>query len=163
LLSDTGGFRFPNTTVKCLDIAAELVAAGADPHFIAVQIYEQRTAGSLKLLSRALSKLEIFEGEQVAVVRLEQRDFEESQALSEEVEGIVDHLISLRGCLVGVLLRDGPDGSVKVNLRSRGAVRVNKIAEALGGGGHPNAAGYRTRGTLLQARDQALGEIKKWI
>jgi len=163
LLSDTGGFRFPNTTAKCLAMAAELVTAGADPHFIATQIFEQRTVSSLMLLSRALSKLEILKGDRVAAVRLKQKDLEESKALSADVEGVVDHLVSIKGCLVGLLLREEPEGKVKVNLRSRGSVKVNKIAEALGGGGHLNAAGYRTRGTLLQARDQALGEIVKWF
>ncbi len=163
ILSDTGGFRFPNTSAKCLSTAAELVEQGADPHEVAVQVYEQRSESSLRLLGRALSKIEILEDKRISLVCLEKKDLEACDARPNEVGGIVDHLISLKGCVLGVLIREEPGEIVKVNLRSRGSVKANKIAEVLGGGGHPNAAGYLTRRSLSEARERVLLEIKKWL
>jgi phosphoesterase RecJ-like protein len=163
ILTDTGGFRFPNTSEKCLAVAAELASQGVEPSVIAHQVYEQLTESSLKLLSCALSKIETLEDNRICLVCLEKGDFETCQALSEEAQGVVDHLLSLKGCLVGVLLREALPETVKVSLRTRKPVRANKIAEALGGGGHPNAAGYRTKGPLPRAREEALREIKKWL
>jgi phosphoesterase RecJ-like protein len=163
ILTDTGGFRFPNTSAKCLAAAAELAAQGVKPNAIAHQIYEQLRKSTLKLLSRALSKIEVLENNRICIVCLEQRDLDACQACSEETQGIVEHLLSLKNCLVGVLLREVSPGMVKVSLRTREPVRANTIAQALGGGGHPNAAGYRTEGSLSEAREQALQEISKWL
>ena len=88
-------------------------------------------------------------------------DFRE--ALSEEAQGVVEHLLSLKDCLVGILLREALPETVKVSLRTRQPLKANKIAEALGGGGHPNAAGYRTQGPLSRAREEVVREIKKWL
>jgi len=163
ILTDTGGFRFPNTSARCLAVAAELAAQGIEPSIIARQVYEQLTESSLKLLSRALSKIETLEDNRICLVCLEKEDLEACQAPDEEAQGVVDHLLSLKGCLVGVLLREAFPETVKVSLRTRESVQANKIAEALGGGGHPNAAGYRAKGPLSHARQEALREIKKWL
>ena len=163
IITDTGGFRFPNTTARCLAVAAELAAEGANPNRIAAQVYGQFTESSLKLLGRALGKIETLEGNRICIVCLAQKDLEACQAHPEETQGIVDHLLSMKGCQLGVFLREVAPQSVKVSLRSRGPIKANGIADTLGGGGHPNAAGYRTGKTLLEARDQVIREIKKWL
>jgi phosphoesterase RecJ-like protein len=163
ILTDTGGFRFPNTSAKCLAAAAELAAQGIEPSVIAQQVYEQLSESSLKLLSLALGKMETLEDNRICLVCLEKRDLEACQAVSEEAQGVVDHLLSLKDCLVGILLREALPETVKVSLRTRQPLKANKIAEALGGGGHPNAAGYRTQGPLSRAREEVVREIKKWL
>jgi phosphoesterase RecJ-like protein len=163
ILTDTGGFRFPNTSAKCLAAAAELAAEGAKPDLIAAQLFEQLSASNLKLLGRALGKIETLENNRIGLVCLDRKDMEECQAHPDGATGIADHLLSLKGCLVGVLIRELSSDTVKVSLRSRGAIKSNRIAEALGGGGHPNAAGYRAKGSLSMVRDRALLEIKKWL
>jgi phosphoesterase RecJ-like protein len=161
IVSDTGGFRFPNTTARSLAAAAEMVRYGARPDSVAAKIYEQRSAASLRLLSRALGKIDILEEGKVALVCLKQADFAECQAGQNEAEGIVDFLVTMRDAQVGVLIREGTDHIHKVNLRTRGTVKANRIAETMGGGGHPNAAGYRTRHSLGEAKDQVLEEIRR--
>jgi len=163
IFSDTGGFRFPNTTAKSLAAAAELARCGAEPHRIAARIYERRSLASLRLLGHALGKLDALEGGRVTMVSLEADDLERCGAGPGEAQGIVDALITIEDALVGVLTRQMPTGEIKVNLRTRGGLKANKIAEALGGGGHPNAAGYRTTAPPDQARTALLAEIKKWL
>jgi len=163
IFSDTGGFRFPNTTAKSLAAAAELARCGAQPHPIASRIYEKRSLASLKLLGRALGKIDALENGRVTMVSLGSDDLEQCGAGPGEAEGIVDALITVNDALVGVLTREMPSGKIKVNLRTRGGLKANKIAEAMGGGGHPNAAGYRTSSSLDQARSALLDEIRKWL
>jgi phosphoesterase RecJ-like protein len=163
LFSDPGGFRFPNTTAKSLSVAAELALEGADPHVVAAQILEQRTESSLRLLSRALGKLEMYEDGRVVLVSLADEDFQQCGACAEDAEGIVDFLVTMRECSVGLLLRQAPEHIIKVNIRTRGKIKANRIAETMGGGGHPNADGYRARGNVGQARERALQEIRRWL
>ncbi len=163
IFSDTGGFRFPNTTAKSLASASELARCGAQPHDIACRIYEKRSLASLKLLGHALSKIDALENGRVAMVSLGSDDLEQCGADPREAEGIVDALITVKDALVGVLTREMPSGMIKVNLRTRGGLKANKIAEAMGGGGHPNAAGYRTSASPDQARSTLLDEIRKWL
>jgi phosphoesterase RecJ-like protein len=163
IFTDTGGFRFPNTTGKSLAAAAELARWGARPGLIAAKIYEERSLASLKLLGCALGKLSVLENGRVTMVSLGLDDLEQCEADSGEAEGIVDVLITVRKAQIGVLTREMPSGVIKVNLRTRGGVKANKIAEALGGGGHANAAGYRTTSPLDQAQKALLDEIHKWL
>jgi len=163
IFSDTGGFRFPNTTGKSLAIAAELIRCGARPHHIASKIYEERSLSSLKLLGHALEKLSALENGRVNMVSLDSEDLNHCGAGPGEAEGIVDALITVKDALVGALMREMPSGAIKVNLRTRGGIKANRIAEALGGGGHPNAAGYRTGAPLDQAQAALLDEIRKWL
>jgi len=163
IFSDTGGFRFPNTTAKSLAAAAELARCGARPHEIAARIYEKRSLASLKLLGRALGKIDALENGRVTMVSLASDDLEQCGAGPGEAEGIVDALIAVKGTLVGVLTRQMPTGVIKVNLRTRSGLKANKIAEAMGGGGHPNAAGYRTSASPVEARETLLAEIRKWL
>ena len=163
IFSDTGGFRYPNSTAKSLAAAAELARCGAQPHSIASRIYEKRSLVSLKLLGRALNKIDALENGRVAMVSLEADDLKQCGAGPGEAEGIVDALITIENALIGVLTRQMPSGEIKVNLRTRGGLKANKIAEAMGGGGHPNAAGYRTTASPDQARSALLDEIRKWL
>jgi len=71
--------------------------------------------------------------------------------------------VALKNAQVGILIREMPTGMLKVNLRTRGSVKANKIAEVMGGGGHPNAAGYRTKLPLNQARGEVLKEVRRWL
>jgi phosphoesterase RecJ-like protein len=163
IFSDTGGFRFPNTTARSLMAAAELARCGADPHRLAARIYENRSLTSLKLLGRALGKIDALENGRVTMVSLEPDDLKQCGAGPGEAQGIVDALITVENALVGVLTRQMPSGEIKVNLRTRGGLKANRIAEAMGGGGHPNAAGYRTTAPPDQARAALLDEIRKWL
>ncbi len=163
IFSDTGGFRFPNTTGKSMAIAAELIQCGVRPHHIASKIYEERSLSSLKLLGHALGKLSALEDGRVTMVSLQSEDLDRCGADPGEAEGIVDALITVKNALVGALMREMPSGIIKVNLRTRGGIKANRIAEALGGGGHPNASGYRTEEPLDQAQTALLDEIRKWL
>ena len=141
ILTDTGSFRFANTTARTLALAAELVAAGVDPHEVATRIYDTRPWGYLKLLGRLLSRLERTEDGRVAWLWLRYDDAEEAGLAPSEVEGLVQYPRMVEGVEVALLFKETEPGVTRVSLRSQRYVDVAAIARSFGGGGHLRAAG----------------------
>ncbi len=151
--TDTGSFRYSNTTSKTFTAVADLVARGADPAYVASCLYEARAPGSLKLLGELLQKVEVSPDGRVAWLCLSPGSVPESFV---EAEDLVTYPRSLAGVKVSLLLREVGDGRVKVSLRAKGEVNVGKLAARFGGGGHANAAGCTVEGTLDQVRSAIL-------
>lgn len=150
LVTDTGGFRFPNATVAAFETAAALVTEGARPEQVAHWLYESQPAAALKLLGEMLATLELHHDGRIATVRLDPEMFERAGAVKGDSEGLIDHPRSIEGVEAVALLRRQSNGS-KVSLRSRGEVDVEAIARRFDGGGHKNAAGFTVEddGNLL--------------
>jgi bifunctional oligoribonuclease and PAP phosphatase NrnA len=149
LVTDTGKFMYTNTSARSHRMAAELIEAGVDTHRIYRRLYEDLPYARVQLLSRALNRLQRLDGGVVTATSLTRADYEETGALESDSEGIVDHLRSIQGTKVAVLLRellsDDRSGLHKVSMRATdGTVDVSRIARGLGGGGHRQAAGATT-------------------
>jgi len=141
LLTDSGSFRFANTTAHSLETAGRLVRRGADPAAVAEAVYEHRSPAHLRLLGRALQGLQLDCDARLAWVRLLRRDFAACGAGDEDVEGIVGYLRTVDGVEVAALFRETGEGRVKVGFRSRSRVDAARLAARFGGGGHSRAAG----------------------
>lgn len=152
LVSDTGSFRFSNTTARAFDAASHLVRAGAQPTQIAGWLFESRSQTSLKLLQEMLSSLEMHQSGVLATALLTEEMFARSGASSADTEGLIDFPRSLEGVEAVGLIRSIDPGQSKVSLRSRGKVNVEEVARRYGGGGHKNAAGFRIDQPPAEAR-----------
>jgi phosphoesterase RecJ-like protein len=152
LITDTGRFMYENTGPRAHLMAAELIDAGVDVHEIYRRVYEGVPYGKLALLARGLANVRRFDDGQLTVTALSASDFSESGAEESYSEGVIDHLRAVQGTAVAALVRDrigdtDGDGTArrKVSLRaSDERVDVSRIARALGGGGHRQAAGFTT-------------------
>lgn len=144
--TDTGSFQYSNTTEKVLRIAANLVASGADPHFVATQVYESKTPESFFLLAKLLNSVSYYANYKIAVARLTKSILDEVGAADHDSEGFVNMLRQVKPVRVVVLLREDEDGLIRVSLRSKGAYDVAAFAREFGGGGHVNAAACKVRG-----------------
>jgi phosphoesterase RecJ-like protein len=157
LVTDTGRFQYSNTTPKALELAAELVAAGADVQGVFQHVYETVQFAKLKLLARALERAELFEGGGLVVSYLLRDDFAEVGAEEPYSEGIIDHLRSVEGSEMVALIREPPrdDGPARrISLRSsHDEVDVSAIARASGGGGHRQAAGFSSEASIDEIVD----------
>lgn len=154
--TDTGSFRYPNTTPRTLRIAAELVACGARPDVVAGALYEQRRPDDLRRLGELLMRVEISADGHVAWLALTESSVRDSFL---EAEDLVTYPRSIAGVKVAALLREVGAGRVKMSLRAKGEVNVGKIAAVFGGGGHANAAGCTFSGTLSEAREALLRAV----
>ncbi len=159
LVSDTGSFRYGNTTARALALGARLVTAGARPGAVNEFLFEAVPLAALRLETLALGTLELHDSGRVATVELPRRFLEESGADATDGEGLVNRARSLKGVRAAALLREEADGEVRCSLRSKGEVDVRSIAAKHGGGGHRNAAGCSISGTIPAAKALLLAEL----
>ncbi len=140
VLTDTGSFRFSNTTPASHRVAAELIERGADAEVLYRRVYGASPLRRLRLLSAALETLDADVESGVSWMIIPEDAYQSLNASADDIEGFVDFPRSLDGTEVGLLFRKTSRGT-KVSLRSNGAVDVNSLARRFGGGGHVRASG----------------------
>jgi len=155
--TDTGSFRYSNVTPRTFTIAAALVAAGARPEVVSQSLYERRAPDSLHWLGEALSRVEVSDDGQLGWLALPAGVVPERVVESEE---LVNYPRSIATVRVACLLRER-DGQVKVSLRGKGDVDVQRIAAQFGGGGHVNASGCTVTGPLAEAQRAVLSAVRR--
>lgn len=160
IVTDTGVFRFPNTSPKVLRLAADLIEAGASTHRIVEQVYEVRSPGSVRLLGQALATTRLTHGGQTAWTVVTPSMLIDSGALPENTTGIAGALRQIAGVRVALMFEQTAEG-IRVSIRSRDGARSNVIAEVFGGGGHAGAAGFTRQGNLDDVVALTLREVEK--
>lgn len=149
LMTDTGGFRHPNTTIEVFKTAAALVRHGADPAKVSKLIYDTNTLERLRLMGYVLSeKLQVLPQYKTAYITLSAEDLKKFSSQTGDTEGLVNYGLSIKGVRLSVLISDRKE-NIKLSFRSLGEFSVNEFARKhFEGGGHKNAAGGQTNTTL---------------
>ena len=159
LVSDTGSFRYGNTTSKALALAARLVAEGAEPDVAGEALFESAPLTALRLEARVLSTLELHHGGRIATLELPESFFAETGARPNDTEGLVNRARGIEGVRIAALLREGDPGEIRCSLRSKGSIDIRAVASRFHGGGHRNASGCRVPGTLATAKAILVHEL----
>ena len=159
IVYDTGFFSYQKTGARTFQAALALLKLNVNPNEAYRQLCENASAGALLLQKKALSSLAFHCGGQVATQILRLEDFAETGALPEETDGLVNIPLKSREVIISLLLKESPDKKIRCSLRSKGTVDVAKIAHALGGGGHVNAAGFKSSASVDQTLEIALAKI----
>jgi len=164
ILSDTGSFQNNNTTAKSLTVGAQMIAAGADHQAIIKNLFKTQTLSELKSWGKILTNLQIRPSLKLAWSKISNAELKEIGANPEETGGVIDALIkNLPDIDIFVLLTQ-TDELIKGSLRSRPNIDINPIATELGGGGHPQASGFRLyEMTLLEGEEKVLSTIEKHL
>lgn len=157
--TDTGSFRYANTTPMSLAIASELVAAGASPGAISEMVFDTKPITYLRLLSDALGRLKTAADGRIAYLVVTHELLETHEAAAHELEGLVNFARMVDTAVCAVLFSPGAAGEVKMSFRSKGSFRVDSIAAHFGGGGHRNAAGARMRGSMEDVVDSVISYV----
>ncbi len=144
---DTGHFQHASTSAATFDCCARLVADGADPNRVYRLLYETRSLAALRLWARAIGRARPAAPAAPCSPGSPPTTSPQTGAADDETDGIVDALRSVSGVEVAALARPHGDGLVKVSLRSEG-FDVSALAALKGGGGHRQAAGLTTAGTV---------------
>ena len=161
ILTDTGGFRFSNTTPRCHAVAADLLAAGVDPEEIYQRVYASAPAGRVRLLAEVLQTLGHDDAKGLSWLSMRAGALEHFDVRQEDLDGVVEHARAIRGTKLAVFFRDLGHGKVKASFRSTGAVDVNAFAREFGGGGHARASGALIVGSLDEVRDRVLAAARR--
>jgi phosphoesterase RecJ-like protein len=161
IATDTGGFKYGNTTPQTHTITAELLATGIDVADISQRVFDNTTFAKLQLTKKAIELLELHGDNRVAVVSLTIKDFSETGAKEEDCDGIVNIGRSIEGVEVSILMKEKENGEIKVNFRSKTYVDVSEIASAFSGGGHKRAAGCTVTGNINDIKIKILDTVKQ--
>jgi phosphoesterase RecJ-like protein len=163
ILTDTGGFRFPNTTAGILRICADLAARGADPSRVYERIYASYSGTALLLQARVWSTLKFYLDGRVCCMEMPMALLDELRALYSDSEGLADCTITGSDVEVGILMKyTGTE--THFSLRSKGSVDVGRIAQKIkGGGGHSSAAGCTIPLPHAAALEQMLSIVSQEI
>jgi phosphoesterase RecJ-like protein len=161
IVSDTGSFRYMNTTPHIHRLAAELIQRGVSPLKTAQALYECHSAKDIQFLGNVLGGLRQTCGGRVAWLEVPSKLLKRMKPGAEMVDELVNYPRSIRSVEVAFCLREASDRkSVRVSFRSKGRVDVDRIARRLGGGGHPAASGCTVQGTLAEARSMVLRVVR---
>jgi len=163
ILTDTGSFRYTNTNRRVFEMVSFLVQMGADPAFIATQVYESATPENLKLLAQVLSTAEFHAGSRIVTAELARSMLPASSSSYMNSETFINHLRTVKSADLVILFRELSNGLIHVSMRSRAGIDVARLARRHGGGGHRQAAACRIAGTIQSVRsmfiDEAIGYI----
>ncbi len=149
IMTDTGNFRFSNSSPEVHRVAAELVARGARPEPLYNEVYASAPMRRFRLLEACLATMDHREG--VSWMTVPTESYRELGAQPDDLEGLVDYPRSLEGTEVALLFRGTNLGGTKVSFRSNGLVDVNRLAREFGGGGHVRASGALVDAGMEQA------------
>lgn len=152
LTTDTGCFRYSNVTPQTHQTAAELLRYGAKGHEINKLMFETNTRQRVKLEQLALSTLEYFCEDKIAVMSITGEMLKISGAQQGDTEGLPSIPRTISGVEVGITIREKSDGSLKASVRSNERVcSASELCARFGGGGHAAAAGCSFEGLPLDA------------
>ncbi len=160
ILTDTGGFRFSNTTPRAHAIAAELMAAGVNQEEIYRRVYASAPVGRVRLLAEVLQTLGVDETLGLSWLSMRAGALNDYGVRQEDLDGIVEHARSIAGTKLAIFFRDLGHGKVKASFRSTGAFDANAFARRYGGGGHVRAAGALIPGRLDEVRERVLADAR---
>lgn len=156
IVTDTGSFRFSNTTPRAHAIIADLIEQGVDPEHEFKRLFATVPMRRIKLLRHALDTIESDPRLPLTWMTISNDIMAELEATSDDLDGVIDHARALDGTEIAVLFRETSDGQTKVSLRSSGEIDVNAIARRFGGGGHIKASGALIAQPLDTARERVL-------
>lgn len=153
MATDTGFFRFSNTTPHTMRAAADLVEVGVRPNIISVAM-EMKSYDEVMAQVRAIRNLEMFYDGKVAAVFIDEERAKEVTT----TEGLLDKLRVIEGTQVVFFMKWLEKDTYRISMRSKGT-NVSRIAQGFGGGGHIRAAGCTLHGSFDEAKKTILAAI----
>jgi phosphoesterase RecJ-like protein len=158
--TDTGSFRYPNTTARTFEIASELIKAGANAGSISNKLYESYPKRRVQLLGEILQRASFDAGDQVASMALTNETKKRLSIHPDDIDGLIDYVRCVDTVVVALFFEELTEAKIRLSARSKDVrVDVNKICGEFGGGGHPRAAGARIRGNLEEVRNKVLKRV----
>lgn len=159
ILTDTGCFKYKNTTEQSMIICSKLLAKGVDPSDISQRIYGNKPKPMVMLTAWAVSSAKFLNNDKLVYATVSVKDLEKFNAEPDHTEGIVEALREISSVKVAILFKELKYGDTKISMRSKD-IDIAKICEKFGGGGHTNAAGCTIKKPLKIAVDKILEEFK---
>jgi len=164
IASDTGSFKYSNTTAASLKIASDLAARGGFfPYEVCNLLFNSNPLEKIRMLTKVLSTLELALDERVAMIDF-QRSFLDHLTLKDiETEDVIAIARSIDSVQVLLFFKEIADNYYRISIRSRDNFSARQIAQGFNGGGHNHAAGFFYRGELAVAKKEIMQRIQKQL
>jgi phosphoesterase RecJ-like protein len=159
IATDTGWFRYSNTSAACLRAAADLVGRGVDIDHLHQALYQSDSIAMIRARAVAQSGLTLHADDALAITSVSRAMLAEVGATPADLEDVVNLPMSAARVRVSAILVETGDGVIKCSFRGKGEVDVAALAAGFGGGGHARAAGARISGTLSEVRKQVVAAV----
>jgi phosphoesterase RecJ-like protein len=163
IATDSGCFKFSNTTAEAHRMAAECIATGIPHDAINRLHFDIKSRARIELERMALDRMEFRHNGRVALMSITTAMINRSGANDSDMDGLPPIPRQVEGVWVGVTLRQTAENNYKISVRTGTHVDATDICVQLGGGGHSNAAGCTFEGTLSEAKSAVLAAIEQAI
>lgn len=163
IVYDTGSFIYPKTSALTFKIAQHLAKIGVNPNEIYSNVYETDSIPSIILQSKVLSTLELKQNHHIAIQTMTKDTILKTKAKYEEGRSIINIPLKAKDVKVSIFFKEDLKGVTRCSMRSKGDIDVCKIAQAFGGGGHKNAAGFKFNEDIKVVRQKVLDQLKKYF
>ncbi len=161
--TDTGSFRFANTTARTHGVAADLVRRGIDPERVYRRLHATVPLERIRMLRIALEHLDTDNELPITWISIPREVTHGMGATADDLDGVAEYARNIEGTEVALMFRETLDGATKISFRSNGEVDVNAIAREFGGGGHVKAAGALVGGPMEATRPRVLEATRKAV
>lgn len=159
IMTDTGNFKFENTSSSALRAAADLVDNGAVPNYIYKKCYETKTKNFVMFQNYCVNKAEFLNDNKVVYTTVYKKDLEKFSAGDDYTDGIAETLRAIDSTEVSFVAKEVDSKLTKISMRSK-KIDVAEICSKFGGGGHTFAAGCTIKAGVQDAVQKLLKEIK---
>lgn len=161
IVTDTGSFKYSNTTKETFEIATDLMNYNVDVWKVALHCFETFSPERMELLKRVIARMEVHKSKKIASIAFLKEDFKKTGAKEEDTEGFINYPRSIDTVEVALAFREINKNLYKVSMRSKNYVDVAKIAMKFDGGGHIRASGCKLSGSLESVKKKLIAEINK--
>jgi phosphoesterase RecJ-like protein len=160
VMTDTNSFRYARTTPQAHFIAGEMIELGVGPEDVYQAIFSSKEVSHLQLLGHMLQNVQVAAGGKIAWLKVKLEERKKAQASADDTQSFLSFLLLLRDAEVVCLFREEEDGQVRVSMKSKGRIVINRVAMELGGGGHEYAAGLAISSPVEKTVEAVVGRLE---
>ena len=157
LSTDTGCFRFSNTTAHTFAVAAECARSGARIYELNQELFETNTLGRLRMQAWIVDHMQMLKGGEMAIIAIPRAVEEEIGVTEDDMDNISSFPRTVAGVCMAATLRETCDGDTKISVRAVPGYDATKVTVRFGGGGHKGAAGASMKLPI----DEAVKAVEK--
>ncbi len=141
VMTDTNSFRYARTTPLAHKIAADMIELGVNPEEVYQAIYSSKEISHLQLLGHMLQNVKVSSGGKIAWLEMSLEIRKKYQASADDTQSFLNLLLLLKDAEVVCHFREEDNNQIRVSMKSKGRIIINRVATELGGGGHDYSAG----------------------
>ncbi|MBC7691032.1 MAG: bifunctional oligoribonuclease/PAP phosphatase NrnA [Methylotenera sp.] len=163
VMTDTNSFRYSRTTPLAHQIAGEMIEHEVNPEEVYQAIYSSKELSHLQLLGHMLQNVKTSHHGKIAWLEMSLELRKKHQASADDTQSFLNLLLLLKDAEVVCLFREEDDNQIRVSIKSKGKIVINRVAMELGGGGHDFAAGLAIAAPLDKTVDAVIKRIETLV